>query len=230
MDQIKELEKYKALLDEGAISEDEFRKLKQKLLGLKTDEEKEVEKQQERAEALAEIEKMRAEENAKKEEAERAEREKQQQEQLEEERRKQELKAKEEQENYQKTFEAEKAKEQARLEALHEQEQKKKQEQLEKAQKTAKVATSVAGKVVLWIVTVFCALVGIFSFIPSESTNRSFDVVSAIFFLIYAALACPPLSAKLKENEMLAQNWKYKKFIVIGLVILWFVFAAVLSK
>ena len=56
MDQIKELEKYKSLYDEGAISEEEFRRLKQKLLGLKTDEEKELERQQERAKALAEIE------------------------------------------------------------------------------------------------------------------------------------------------------------------------------
>ena len=59
MDQIKELEKYKSLYDEGAISEEEFRRLKQKLLGLKTDEEKELERQQERAKALAEIERMR---------------------------------------------------------------------------------------------------------------------------------------------------------------------------
>lgn len=230
MDQIKELEKYKALLDEGAISDDEFRKLKQKLLGLKSDEEKEIEKQQERADALAEIEKMRAEETAKKEEAERAEREALQRAQAEEERKLQEIKAKEDQANYEKTFAAEKAKEQARLEALQEQEQKKKQEQLEKAQKSAKVATGIAGKVVCWIITVFCALVGIFSFVPSSSTNRAFDIVSAIFFLIYAALACPILSAKLKENEKLAANWKYKKFIVIALVILWFVFAAVLSN
>ncbi|WP_368271066.1 SHOCT domain-containing protein [Enterocloster lavalensis] len=70
MDQIKELEKYKSLYDEGAISEEEFRRLKQKLLGLKTDEEKELERQQERAKALAEIERMRAEAAGEKESAE----------------------------------------------------------------------------------------------------------------------------------------------------------------
>ena len=229
MDQIKELEKYKTLLDEGAISEDEFRRLKQKLLGLKTDEEKEIEKQQERAKALAEIEKMRAEENAKKEEAERIEREKLQQEQAEEERRNQEKRAKEEQENYQKTFAAEKAKEKARLEALHELEQKKKEEQIKKAQQSAKVATGMVWKVISWILTVLCGMIGIFSFIPSESTNRAFDIASAIIFIIFAVLACPPLSAKLKEKEKFAANWKYKKFIVIGLIILWFILAAVLS-
>lgn len=229
MDQIEELEKYKALLDEGAISEEEFRKLKQKLLGLKSDEEKEAEKQQERAEALAEIDKMRAEEAAKKEEAERAERERKMQDQAEEERRNQELKAKEEQQKYEKTFAEEKAKEQARLEALHEQEQKRKQEQMAKAQQSAKVATGIVGKVISWILTVFCGIIGIFSFVPSESTNRAFDIVTGIFFLIFTLLACPPLSAKLKENEKLEANWKFKKFIVIGLIILWFISAAVLG-
>ena len=44
MDEFKELEKYKQLLDAGAITEDEFRKVKQSLLGLKTDEEKNTER------------------------------------------------------------------------------------------------------------------------------------------------------------------------------------------
>lgn len=38
MGDIEELEKYKKLFDDGALSEEEFRMLKQKLLGLKTDE------------------------------------------------------------------------------------------------------------------------------------------------------------------------------------------------
>ena len=37
MDKIEELEKYKKLLDDRAITEDEFRLMKQKILGLKTD-------------------------------------------------------------------------------------------------------------------------------------------------------------------------------------------------
>lgn len=64
MGNIEELEKYKKLLDDGALSEDEFRILKQKLLGLKTDEEKELERQQERERALAEIAQMKAEQAA----------------------------------------------------------------------------------------------------------------------------------------------------------------------
>ena len=61
MEKIEELEKYKKLLDDGAITEDEFRLMKQKILGLKTDEEKAAEKQAEREKALAEIEKLREE-------------------------------------------------------------------------------------------------------------------------------------------------------------------------
>ena len=45
MDKIEELEKYKKLLDDGAITEDEFRLMKQKILGLKTDDEKAAETQ-----------------------------------------------------------------------------------------------------------------------------------------------------------------------------------------
>ena len=48
MEKIEELEKYKKLLDDGAITEDEFRLMKQKILGLKTDEEKAAEKQAEK--------------------------------------------------------------------------------------------------------------------------------------------------------------------------------------
>ena len=108
MDQIKELEKYKALLDSGAISDEEFGKLKKKLLGLKSDEEKELEMQQERAEALAELERLRAEENAEKEAVAQAEQEQFRLAQAEKDRKNQEIKAKEEQEQYQKTFVAEK--------------------------------------------------------------------------------------------------------------------------
>lgn len=69
MDKIEELEKYKKLLDDGAITEDEFRLMKQKILGLKTDDEKAAEKQAEREQALAEIEKMREEKRRAQEEA-----------------------------------------------------------------------------------------------------------------------------------------------------------------
>ena len=55
MDTVQELEKCKRLLDDGAISDEEFRVMKQKILGLKTDAEKELERQEERRKALAEI-------------------------------------------------------------------------------------------------------------------------------------------------------------------------------
>lgn len=60
MDQIEELNKYKSLYDSGAITEKEFAMLKQQLLGLKTDAEKEEEFNTLRAEALDEIEQMKA--------------------------------------------------------------------------------------------------------------------------------------------------------------------------
>ena len=63
MDAFLELEKYKKFLDEGVISENEFRRVKQKILGLKTDEEKELEQQRE--DALEEIRRSRLKEDDK---------------------------------------------------------------------------------------------------------------------------------------------------------------------
>ncbi|MBS6953155.1 MAG: SHOCT domain-containing protein [Enterocloster asparagiformis] len=218
VDQIKELEKYKSLFDSGAISEQEFRRLKQKLLGLKTDEEKEMEKQRERAEALAEIEKMRAEAAAKKEPAGQDEPGQTQAEESEN----PEIRAKEERDNYKKTFDEEKAREQARLAALYEVEQKKRQAQIAKVQRSAKFVTGVVGNIVFWSITVFCALFGMFFVFPSVELNPVLRIVSAVIFLLFAALACPPLTKKLKENENLAPYFKFKKYIVIALVIVWF--------
>ena len=64
MDQIEELKKVKSLYDSGAITEEDFTKLKQKILGFNTEEAKEQERQIQREEALSEIEKMKAENDA----------------------------------------------------------------------------------------------------------------------------------------------------------------------
>ena len=53
MNEFEQLEKYKSLLDDGVITEAEFQKIKQKILGLKTDEEMETEFQQEKVEEVA---------------------------------------------------------------------------------------------------------------------------------------------------------------------------------
>lgn len=131
MGNIEELEKYKKLLDDGVLSEQEFRTLKQKLLGLKTDEEKEFERQQEREKALAEIEQMKAEqeaENAEEDQAVKEQKAKEEAEGLDREAQEIETGCAEEsvqagqrrENKYQQTYEIEKAKEQARLEAIRE--------------------------------------------------------------------------------------------------------------
>ena len=140
MSQFEQLERYKKLLDEGIITEEEFRKIKQKILGLKASEEEE---QQDREEALAEIEKMRAAEVEEKVQAEtRAEAaeierlrkiEEERMTQAEAERKKteeaQRISVAELHENYQNIYSAEKAKERARREVLEEFRQREKQEQ-----------------------------------------------------------------------------------------------------
>lgn len=234
MSQFDELEKYKALLDEGAISEEEFRKVKQKLLGLKTDEEKETERQQERAEALAEIEKMRAE----KQKAARSMEEQQPEEEAPQSVEEQKEAGEEEkslrseqdrleelrQEHYAKTFTEEKAKEKARLEALEEQKRRQQAEQKEAIVNTTKAATSVVATVILWIVTVFCLLMTIGGFIGVA--DGRFGVAIAVIMLVFTILACPFITKKTRDIPQLAIFYKFKKIIVVLLIIVFFIVAA----
>lgn len=227
MGNIEELEKYKKLLDDGVLSEQEFRTLKQKLLGLKTDEEKEFERQQEREKALAEIEQMKAEQEAENAEEYQAVKEQKAKEEAEGlDREAQEIETgqaedlaqaeRERQNKYQQSFDIEKAKEQARLEAAREAEQKLKQEKIVKFQSTANGAASLAVKILLWCITVFFALLVIGSF-------SSHVFLTGIVSLLIGIMACPIISAKCKDIPQMQPVFKYKKNIVVVLVIIWLV-------
>lgn len=237
MDKIEELEKYKKLLDDGAITEDEFRLMKQKILGLKTDEEKAAEKQAEREQALAEIEKRRVEKRRAQEEAnarelaekqrQEAERQRQIAEQnrlIQEERQRQDAARQAEQNRInqmqlQQTYNEEKAKEAARLDAARAQEMKIRQERNQKMQGTAKTAASVLKTVLLWIVTVFLILYTLGAF----GIGGIKYVLSGIDSLLLAVLCCPLITKKAKSIPKVEQYYGIKKIITIVLVILFFV-------
>ena len=233
MDKIEELEKYKKLLDDRAITEDEFRLMKQKILGLKTDEEKAAEKQAEREQALAEIEKLREEKKRAQEEVqarEAAERQRQAVEQnriIQEERNRQEAARQAEQAEQarinqmqlQQAYNEEKAKEAARLDAARAQEMKIRQERNQKMQGTAKTAASVLNTVLLWIVAVFLILYAVGAF----SIGGIKYVLSGIDSLLLAVLCCPLITKKVKSIPKVAQYYGIKKIITIVLVILFFV-------
>ena len=230
MDKIEELEKYKKLLDDRAITEDEFRLMKQKILGLKTDEEKAAEKQAEREQALAEIEKLREEKKRAQEEVqarEAAERQRQAAEQnriIQEERNRQEAARQAEQARInqmqlQQAYNEEKAKEAARLDAARAQEMKIRQERNQKMQGTAKTAASVLKTVLLWIVAVFLILYAVGAF----SIGGIKYVLSGIVSLLLAVLCCPLITKKVKSIPKVAQYYGIKKIITIVLVILFFV-------
>ena len=215
MDKIEELEKYKKLLDDGAITEDEFRLMKQKILGLKTDDEKAAEKQAEREQALAEIEKMREEKRRAQEEAQARElAEKQRQEAA-----RQAEQNRINQMQLQQTYNEEKAKEAARLDAARAQEMKIRQERNQKMQGTAKTAASVLKTVLLWIVTVFLILYTLGAF----GTGGIKYVLSGIDSLLLAVLCCPLITKKVKYIPKVEQYYGIKKIITIVLVILFFV-------
>lgn len=207
MDKIEELEKYKKLLDDGAITEDEFRLMKQKILGLKTDEEKAAEKQAEREQALAEIEKMREEKRRAQEEVQAREAARQAEQ------------ARINQMQLQQAYNEEKAKEAARLDAARAQEMKIRQERNQKMQGTAKTAASVLKTVLLWIVAVFLILYAVGAF----SIGGIKYVLSGIDSLLLAVLCCPLITKKVKSIPKVAQYYGIKKIITIVLVILFFV-------
>lgn len=214
MDKIEELEKYKKLLDDGAITEDEFRLMKQKILGLKTDDEKAAEKQAEREQALAEIEKMREEKRRAQEEAQARElAEKQRQEAA-----RQAEQNRINQMQLQQTYNEEKAKEAARLDAARAQEMKIRQERNQKMQGTAKTAASVLKTVLLWIVTVFLILYTLGAF----GTGGIKYVLSGIDSLLLAVLCCPLITKKVKSIPKVEQYYGIKKnnYYCIGYFVL----------
>lgn len=225
MDQFKELEKYKALLDEGAISEDEFRKLKQKTLGLKTDEEKEAERVQARAEALAEVEKLRQAEREKQIEN---ERKKLEQERIENENRLKEETArleKERQAQINSAYDEEKAKERARLDALQEQKAQQRADQIESLAKATKTTTNIILQILFWILTCFCGLITIACFFGAFK-GLAATIGSGISMLLLTLMACPIISKKTKSISQLQIYHKFKVVIVIALIIIFFIFAA----
>ncbi len=216
MDEIKELEAYKELLDAGQITEDEFSLLKQKLLGLQTDEDKEAEREAARAQAMEDLKALREEEARKKEEARRQAEEdldREEAEQLERERR-------EAQEQAVQTFSEEKIKEKARLQAAQELEEERKARQTQKVRSSVKTATSIATTILLWMITVLLIFWGIGLF--ATSLNASM-IISGILSFLLAVLACPLITARTRNLESFEIYYCYKRTIVILCVILWIV-------
>lgn len=206
MNEVEQLEKYKSLLDDGVITEAEFQKIKQKVLGLKMDEEEiETEFQQEKVEEVLE-----------KAEPEVAD----------------EFEASfyvspiEAREDYQIVYSTEKAKERARLEVLEEFRQKERQEQQEKITKVAKATTSVVKNVILWVITLFwlLTLLGCILAFPNP-----LYIVVGIISLLFAAMACPVITERTRNIEKLSTYYTYKKLIVIALVIVFVVIVMILS-
>lgn len=227
MNEFEQLEKYKSLLDDGVITEAEFQKIKQKVLGLETDEEEMVtEVQQEKGEE--DLEKTMPEvsdefvtlKDIQPEENNRI----QPQPSINE----QNVEASfyvspiEAHEDYQKVYSTEKAKERARLEVLEEFRQKERQEQQEKITKAAKATTSFVKNVILWVITLLCLLI---LFGCTLSFPNPLYIVLGIISLLCAGMACPLITKKTRNIEKLRTYYKYKKFIVIALVI---VFVAII--
>ena len=216
MDAFLELEKYKKFLDEGVISENEFRRVKQKILGLKTDEEKELEQQRE--DALEEIRRSRLKEDDKEPPSEEEELLTREQDYLERLRQLQ----------YEKTFSEEKAREKARLEAMEESQSRQRAKQREAVRGFTGTIGSAIRTIFLWAVTVFCLLECIGCMIGLAEGSAAFNFVTGIFMFIFAILACPLITKKTKDIPKLQAYYSYKSILVFALIVLFFVLIVIL--
>ena len=216
MDPFLELEKYKKFLDEGVISEDEFRRVKQKILGLKTDEEKELEQQRE--DTLEEIRRSRLKEDGKEPPSGEEELLTREQDNLERLRQLQ----------YEKTFSEEKAREKARLEAMEESQNRQRAKQREAVRGFTGTIGSAIRTIILWAVTIFCLLECIGCMIGLAKGSAAFNIVTGIFMFIFAILACPFITKKTKDIPKLQIYYSYKSILVFVLIVLFFVLIVIL--
>ena len=74
---------------------------------------------------------------------------------------------------------------------------------------------------ILWIITVFFGLFAILCLLPSESLSGAIYDLTGLLCFLYAAMACPLLTKKLRENEKLAFLTRHKILWAIGFLFLW---------
>ncbi len=225
MKELDQLKKYKQLLDDGAITEEEFQDIKQKILGLKTDAEKEEERQAVRDEAMAEVEAMRQQ----KAEAQRLAREQEERErkakeeaeyQAELERKKQESEI-----NAKRAYDEEKARETARLEAEAAQ---KKIESQQRKEAAASGVTNVFG----WILSVILFLTFLIFFVLYASGQKNmigFYVISQIVMLLQI-FALNPLTNKFIPSVPFLSWVKKHRFIFSGIMLgIWIIISIIFA-
>ena len=213
MNKIEEIKELKALLDEGVITEEEFSEQKKRLLEI----ENVTVEQQDTTPSPSES-KMSLDDYEKKliqeiEESKTAE-----------EINKEEINKGENNNSYDKEL----LKKRAKLEADEAKRKKRGLRKNAKAEKTDsnKVEIYDVGLTVLkWILTVFMFLLAVIQFSMITDYGKNYAVYGA-FFVLFALMACPPIT---RFTSLFRTYTKFKKYIVIFLVILLFVLIGVLS-
>lgn len=213
MNKIEEIKELKALLDEGVITEEEFSEQKKRLLEIEN-----VTVEQQDTTPPPSESKMSLDDYEKKliqeiEESKTAE-----------EINKEEINKGENNNSYDKEL----LKKRAKLEADEAKRKKRGLRKNTKAEKTDnnKVEIYDVGLTVLkWILTVFMFLLAVIQFSMISDYGKNYAVYGA-FFVLFALMACPPIT---RFTSLFRTYTKFKKYIVIFLVILLFVLIGVLS-
>lgn len=217
MNKIEEIKELKALLDEGIITEEEFSEQKKRLLEI----ENVTVEQQDTTPSPSES-KMSLDDYEKKLIQE-----------IEESKTAEEINKEEGSNSYDKKednnlYDKELLKKRAKLEADEAKRKKRGLRKNAKAEKTDsnKVEIYDVGLTVLkWILTVFMFLLAVIQFSMITDYGKNYAVYGA-FFVLFALMACPPIT---RFTSLFRTYTKFKKYIVIFLVILLFLLIGVLS-
>lgn len=213
MNKIEEIKELKALLDEGVITEEEFSEQKKRLLEIEnvtveqqdttpSPSESKMSLDDYEKKLIQEIEESKTAEEINKEEVNKGENNN--------------------------SYDKELLKKRAKLEADEAKRKKRGLRKGAKAEKkdSEKVEIYDVGLTVLkWILTVFMFLLAVIQFSMITDYGKNYAIYGA-FFVLFALMACPPIT---RFTSLFRTYTKFKKYIVIFLVILLFLLIGVLS-
>ena len=206
MSNIDEIKKLKKLLDDGIITEADFKKQKKKLLGIENDDGKVVEPSKTGKKSLDDYESELIKEAEE-------ELENQDNDNTTDEDKKSKI-------NEDDIYKAEKAKERARLDAERE---AKKAKNEETNQTLGKVGNSTM-KVIKWILAVLLWLLGIACVCTAFSSGWVY-IPLGVIFILQGLMACPKIT-EYTQNKFSTYT-KHKAIIIIITIIIWVIFVCI---
>lgn len=230
MDKFKELEKYKLLYDDGALTEQEFKKIKQQLLGLKTDEDKEQERLKQREEVLAELERLRNNELEKSDISQDTQDNKEQKKQdVQKDKTINEKVHLSDEELFDRMYIETKAREKAQLDVLKEEKENKRKKNKENITNVYRNLKNIVFNALWWCCSIILLILMLGCFL-SVKESGILDLIMGILFLIMSIYVCPLIRKKIENNDKFKWLYRYIRYIVPGYILLIFILIIILGS